>query len=83
VINQRDSVEIVLENRGRAAMPVRLSISRINGRVDRLTVPAEVWLAGERRRTVRVAREPMVRNIEVDTEKDFPDLDRSNQVWPR
>jgi hypothetical protein len=32
---------------------------------------------------VRVAREPVVRSIEVDPEKEFPDIDRSNQVWPR
>jgi hypothetical protein len=32
---------------------------------------------------VRVSRNPAVRNIEIDVEKNFPDLDRSNQVWPR
>jgi hypothetical protein len=78
-----DSLEIVLDNRGKAPMPARLAISRINGRVEHLTVPAEVWLQGERRRTVRIAREPAVRRIEIDPEKELPDLDRTNQVWPR
>jgi aminopeptidase N len=78
-----DSVEVVLVNEGKAPMPARLTITRINGRVERLTVPAEVWVGGERRHTVRVAREPAVKTIEVDADKDFPDLDRSNQVWPR
>ena len=78
-----DSLDVTIENRGRAPMPVFLAVSRSNGRVDRVTIPADVWLAGGRRHTIRVAREPMVKSIEIDTEKDFPDLDRSNQVWPR
>jgi hypothetical protein len=78
-----DSVEIVLENRGKAPMPVRLAITRIDGRVEHLSLPADVWLQGDRRRTVRVAREPAVRTVEVDPAKAFPDLDRTNQVWPR
>jgi hypothetical protein len=32
---------------------------------------------------VRVPREPAVKAIEVDPDKAFPDVDRSDQVWPR
>jgi hypothetical protein len=78
-----DSVVVVIENRGRAQMPVLLAVTRADGRVDRVTIPADVWFAGDRRHAIRIAREPMVKRIEVDTQKDFPDLDRSNQVWPR
>jgi peptidase M1-like protein len=78
-----DSLEITIENRGRAPMPVDLTVTRANGKVDRVTVPADVWFTGEKRHAVRVAREPTIRSIEIDTEKAFPDLDRSNQVWPR
>jgi hypothetical protein len=78
-----DSLDIVVENRGRAVMPVRLAVTRTNGQVERVTLPVETWFAGTRRRTVRVARQPAVKTIEIDPEKEFPDLDRSNQVWPR
>jgi hypothetical protein len=78
-----DSVQVVLSNEGKAPMPVRLSITRVDGRVERLSLPAESWLHGERRQTVRIAREPAVKSVELDGEKDFPDLDRTNQVWPR
>jgi hypothetical protein len=78
-----DSVQVVLSNEGKAPMPVRLSITRVDGRVERLSLPAESWLQGERRQTVRIAREPAVKSVELDAEKDFPDLDRTNQVWPR
>ncbi len=78
-----DSLEVVIENRGKALMPVHLALTRTGGRVDTLSVPASVWFTGERRWPIRVAREPAVRSIEIDPRKDFPDIDRSNQVWPR
>ena len=78
-----DSLEVILENRGRAPMPVFLAVTRADGRVDRVTIPVDVWFAGDRRHAIRIARKPLVKSIEIDTEKDFPDLDRSNQVWPR
>jgi hypothetical protein len=64
-------------------MPVSLAVTRVNGKVDHLSLPVDIWLRGERRYALRIPREPVVRSIEVDPDKDFPDLDRSNQVWPR
>jgi aminopeptidase N len=78
-----DSVDIVVENKGRAVMPVKLAVTRANGQVERITLPVETWYAGVRRRSVRVLRQPVVKTIEIDPDKDFPDIDRSNQVWPR
>jgi hypothetical protein len=78
-----DSLEVVVENRERALMPINLAVTRTGGRVDTLTVPASVWFSGERRWSLRVAREPAVRTIEIDPRREFPDIDRSNQVWPR
>ena len=78
-----DSVDVVIENKGKAPMPVHLVVSRTDGRADSLDVPVDVWLAGTRRHTVRVAREPGIKGIEIDPAKDFPDVDRSNQRWPR
>jgi hypothetical protein len=78
-----DSLEVIVENRGRAPMPVFLAVTRVNGRVDQLTIPVDIWFAGDRRHAVRIAREPTVKSIEIDPRKDLPDLDRTNQVWPR
>jgi aminopeptidase N len=83
VVTAGDSLEIMVENEGKAPMPIRLAITRTDGRVDRITVPANVWFDGGRRQTIRVTREPAVRTIEIDIEREFPDLDRGNQVWPR
>jgi peptidase M1-like protein len=78
-----DSLEVTLENRGRAPMPVLVAVTRANGRVDRVTLPIDIWFGGERRHSFRIPREPQVKTVEIDPDKNFPDFDRSNQVWPR
>jgi len=78
-----DSLEVVVENRGKAPMPVHLVVTRSDGRADSLNIPVDVWLEGARKTSIRVAREPPVKRVEIDPAKDFPDVDRSNQVWPR
>ena len=83
VTTNGNSLDIVVLNQGKIPMPVHLTVTRTSGQVEHDTLPAEVWLKGERRQTIRVPREPAIRSIEIDAEKEFPDIDRSNQVWPR
>jgi Peptidase family M1 domain len=83
VIAVGDSLDVVIENRGKAPMPVHLVVTRSDGRADSLDVPVDVWLRGARKTSARIAREPSVKQVEIDPAKDFPDVDRSNQVWPR
>jgi hypothetical protein len=71
-------VEIVIEDRGLAPMPVRLAITRAGGAVERREVPVEVWLSGARRHVLRVPDEPAVQRVAIDPEERFPDVDRSN-----
>ncbi len=83
VLTVGDSLEVVVENQGRAPMPVHLVVTRTDAQADTVKVPATVWLDGTRRTTVRVAREPAPRRIEIDPRREFPDLERGDQVWPR
>jgi len=76
-------LEVVVEDRGLAPMPVRLAVTRRDGSVERREVPVDVWLRGARSTTLRVPRGAEVVRVEVDPEGFFPDLDRSNQVWRR
>jgi aminopeptidase N len=78
-----DSVEVIVSNRGKAPMPVHLVVTRTDGKVDSVSAPASVWFDGSKRTTLRVAKEPAVKTIEIDPKNDFPDVDRENQVWPR
>lgn len=78
---------VAIEDLGLAPMPVRLAVSRADGSVERHEVAVDVWLAGARRVEVPVegstgAASRIVR-VEIDPERDFPDIDRANNVWPR
>jgi hypothetical protein len=71
-------VEIVIEDRGLAPMPVHLAITRAGGTVERIEVPVEVWLQGARRHVVRVPDSPSIERVAIDPDERFPDTDRSN-----
>ena len=83
VMTTGDSVEVVVANEGRAPMPVHLVVSREAGTTDTVTVPVRVWLDGAKRTTIRVAKEPTIKTIEIDPGRQFPDVERGDQIWPR
>jgi len=83
VVTVGDSLEVGIVNRGKAPMPVHLVVTRTDGRADSLDIPVDVWLGGAKRTTVRVAQQPAVKSIEIDPAREFPDVDRYNQKWPR
>ena len=72
---------VTIEDRALAPMPVRLAITRSDGRVERLELPVDPWLAGARTQTARVSTASTVRALEIDPEQVFPDIDRSNNRW--
>ncbi len=78
-----DSVAITVRDRGFVPMPVRLAVTRADGSVERLEIPVDVWLADRTSTTVEVVGKPEVVRVEIDPEKDFADVDRSNNVWER
>jgi hypothetical protein len=78
-----DSLEVVVDNRGRAPMPVHLVVTRSEGAPQTVEIPVSAWFTGQKRASIRVAREPAIKTIEIDPERDFPDIDRGNGVWPR
>lgn len=83
VVVSGDSTAITVEDRGMAPMPLRLRVTHADGTRKDLEVPVRVWLEGSRRITVKVASKSAVVRVEIDADGDFPDLDRSNQVWPK
>ncbi|MDQ2929920.1 MAG: M1 family metallopeptidase [Gemmatimonadota bacterium] len=74
-------LSITIEDRGLAPMPIELAVTRANGKVERVHVPANVWLHGARQYVVRVPAMPAVTRVEIDPDGLFPDVDRSNQQW--
>ena len=78
-----DSLEVVVENRGKALMPVHLVVTRSSGETQKVEIPVSVWFTGEKKASVRIAQKPTIKTIEIDPDREFPDLERGNGVWPR
>lgn len=74
---------VVIEDKGLAPMPVRLAVTRTDGRVERSVIPVSVWLSGTRRTTVSFDFPATIASVEIDPEQVFPDIDRSNNRWKR
>jgi hypothetical protein len=75
---------IDVEDFGRAPMPARLLVTRQDGTTERAEVPVEEWLRGAVTVQVVVPAGPSpVIRVEIDPERYFPDVDRTNNVWPR
>lgn len=78
-----DSAVVEVKNAGKVPMPVRLAVTRRDGSVTRLTLPADVWFSGQNKVLATVDAAGGVTRVEIDPEQFFPDVDRGNQLWPR
>ena len=75
---------IVIEDRGLAPYPTKVRIRTTAGGTIERDVPVEHWLAGNR--TFQITLEPSagaVTRVELDPAGYAPDVDRSNNLWPR
>jgi hypothetical protein len=82
VQSRGDSTAITIEDRGLAPMPVPVAITRADGSVQRVELPVETWLTGERRHVLVVAGAPSVVKVEIDPDGLFPDMNRADERWP-
>lgn len=83
VVASNGKLSVTIEDRGLAPMPVRLAVTRADGRVERQIIPVDVWLTGARQYTLTLDGASTVTAIEIDPEQVFADVDRSNNVWKR
>lgn len=78
-----DKLSVTIEDRGLAPMPVRLAVTRDGAPVERMVIPASVWLSGAKKYAFSLDNPATVRAIEIDPENMFPDIDRSNNKWTK
>lgn len=77
----QDGVRITVTDYGLAPMPVYLTLTLADGSQVRDTIDVDVWLEGRRQVTVTVPTGAPVISAEIDPERWFPDIDRSNNIW--
>lgn len=73
---------VTIEDRGLAPFPAQVRIRTASGQTLEREVPVEHWLAGNTTYVIDVGRERVTR-VEIDPAGYAPDVDRSNNLWPR
>jgi hypothetical protein len=73
---------VYLSNRGTMVMPATLAITFSDGATQEVKLPIEMWNLGERF-VYRVPGNKTVQRVVVDPRSTLPDIDRSNNAWPR
>ncbi|UCF40673.1 MAG: M1 family metallopeptidase [Gemmatimonadota bacterium] len=81
VTPRRDGTEIVVYDRGDVPMPARLTITLANGDTLEREIPVTTWLSGTRTATVTVPGGQAVTQVEIDAQREFPDVMRKNNRW--
>ena len=75
-------VKIALSNRGTMTMPAEMLLTFADGTAETVRLPVEMWNLGPRF-IYTVSSTNAVRRVEVDPRSVMPDVDRSNNAWPR
>ncbi len=74
------SSTIVVRDLGDVLLPVLLRLTMADGSVHDLRLAGTNWLTGSREQEVSV--EGRVAKVVLDPDERFPDVDRSNNMWP-
>jgi hypothetical protein len=71
---------ITLVNKEKMAMPVDLKIDQDNGKSDVVHLPVNIWQRGDTW-TFLYPSTSAIKNIQLDPERELPDIDRSNNFY--
>jgi len=75
---------VTIEDRGLAVFPARVRVRTSGGQDLVHEIPADYWLAGNTTYEIEVAPSAgAVTRVEVDPGGYAPDVDRTNNFWPR
>lgn len=76
-------VTIMVADQGSAPLPVLLRLTTADGATRDMKLPVEPWLRGAVTQQITVDLTADVTRVEIDPERRFPDVDRSDNVWTR
>jgi len=73
---------IYLSSPGGLPMPVDLRLTFADGSLENTRLPVEAWFEGNHFTYVRIFPKELVK-IEIDPDKNFPDVRRQNNTWTK
>ena len=75
---------VVVEDRGNAIFPARVQVRTSTGETLTYDIPVDHWLGGASVHEYSVPEGAgRVTRVEIDPMGHAPDVDRSNNIWPR
>lgn len=81
VRQQGHEVTVTVENRGGLYAPVDVTATLADGKTVAWRAPASVWFGGAATITTRHAVQGRVTAVTLDAERNYPDVDRTNDTW--
>ena len=79
--NAANGAFITLVNKEKMAMPVDLKITQANGKTETIHLPVNVWQRNGTW-TFTYPSTSAIQSIEIDPDRQLPDVERRNNVWP-
>ncbi len=79
----RDSTKIVLGYRREMVMPAEVKIGYADGSSEVRKIPIEMWNYGRHFTLTLPTAGKRVTSVEIDPRHAYPDVDRTNNRWPR
>ncbi|TZF83207.1 M1 family metallopeptidase [Pedobacter sp. BS3] len=73
---------IAIDNLEKMAMPVIIEIKTVSGKVNRVTLPVEIWERNSTWTFKYPSQEP-VSSVVIDPDHVFPDYNSENNTWSR
>ena len=73
---------ITLENNNQMVMPVILRVKQSNGKSEKINLPVEVWEKSGIYK-LRYNSTSDIDSVVIDPDEKFPDINRTNNAWPR
>ena len=81
-MKQESETLVFLSNRGTMILPVEMTLTYVDGTRSTVKLPVEMWNLGAGF-VYHVPKPLRLARVEVDPRRALPDIDRSNNVWPR
>ncbi|PNW30202.1 M1 family metallopeptidase [Formosa algae] len=78
--NAKNGANITVSNNQQMVMPILVGVQEANGKVHDFKVPVEIWKLGETAQ-FHVDTTSEITHVVIDSERQLPDIDRSNNVW--
>jgi hypothetical protein len=82
LVNDDKFYIIDFTNKGGLVMPILLDISYVDGSIEHLRLPAEIWRRNTKNVSKMIIRDKEIKEIALDPNWETADVDVNNNYWP-